>query len=92
MICRAIVDYCNEERKTYVTINDVNIVLREVMQTVHFHFDWLWDQISPEDRVALSVLAEGEKEDGRWLSLAEIVRYLPIEWNYILRGSTCARP
>src|SRR5262249_52400556 len=60
-------------RKTYVTINDVNIVLREVMQTIHFHFDWLWDQISPEERVVLSVLAEGSKEEGRWLTLDEIV-------------------
>lgn len=72
LLCRSIVDYCNEKRKVYVTINDVNIVSREVMLTGQFHFDWLWDQISPEDRVALSVLAEGEKDDGRWLSLAEL--------------------
>jgi len=71
-MCRAIVDYCNEKRKAYVTINDVNIVLREVMLTGQFHFDWLWDQISPEDRIALSVLAEGEKDDDRWLSFAEL--------------------
>lgn len=73
LMCRAIVDYCNDMRKTYVTINDVNIVLREVMQTIHFHFDWLWDQISPEERVVLSALAEGSKEEGRWLTLDEIV-------------------
>ncbi len=72
LFCRAIIDYCNERRKVYVTINDVNNVLREVMLTGQFHFDWLWDQISPEDRIALSVLAAGEKDDGRWLSLAEL--------------------
>jgi len=72
LLCRYIVDYCNEKRKTYVTINDVNIVLREVMQTGQFHFDWLWDQITPEERVALSTIAEGGKEEGRWLTLVEI--------------------
>jgi outer membrane protein assembly factor BamB len=72
LLCRAIIDYCNEKRKVYVTINDINIVLREVMLTGQFHFDWLWDQIKPEDRIALSVLAEGEKTDERWLSLAEL--------------------
>ena len=72
LMCRSIVDYCNDKNKTYVTLNDVNMVLRDVMQTGQFHFDWLWDQISPEDRIALSVLAEGEKDDDRWLTLAEL--------------------
>jgi hypothetical protein len=72
LICRAIVDYCNDKHKTYVTINDINSVLREVMQTGEFHFDWLWDQISPQDRVALSAIAEGERDEGRWLALAEL--------------------
>jgi outer membrane protein assembly factor BamB len=89
LMCRAIVDYCNDRRKTYVTINDVNIVLREVMQTIHFHFDWLWDQISPEERVALSALAEGSKEEGRWLTLDEIVEmyqrnHIPFKREYLL--------
>ncbi|MBV9231568.1 MAG: AAA family ATPase, partial [Chloroflexi bacterium] len=72
LMCRAIVDYCNDKRKTYVTLNDVNTVLHEVMQTGQFHLDWLLDQVSPEERVALSVLAEGGKEEGRWLTLDEI--------------------
>lgn len=89
LMCRAIVDYCNDKRKTYVTINDVNIVLRQVMQTIHFHFDWLWDQIKPEERVALSVLAEGSKEEGRWLTLDEIVElyqqhHIPFKRQYLL--------
>lgn len=73
LLCRAIVDYCNDRRKPYVNIHDVNLVLEEVMQTIHFHFEWLWDQISPEERVALSALAEGGKEDGRSLTLDEII-------------------
>jgi outer membrane protein assembly factor BamB len=72
LMCRAIVDYCNENRKSFAAINDINTVLRDVMQTGQFHFDWLWDQISPEDRMTLAVIAEGEKYDGRWLSIIEI--------------------
>ncbi len=30
LMCRAIVDYCNEQHKNYVTINDVNIVQHDV--------------------------------------------------------------
>jgi AAA+ ATPase superfamily predicted ATPase len=72
LICRSLVDYCNEQQKTYATINDVNIVLREVMQTGKFHFSWIWDQIEPPERIALAVLAEGGREEGRLLSLTEI--------------------
>jgi ATPase domain predominantly from Archaea len=72
LLCRTIVDYCNDKHKTYVKTNDVNVVLCEVMETIHFHFDWLWRQISPQERVVLSVLAEGSKGKGRWLTLDEI--------------------
>jgi outer membrane protein assembly factor BamB len=73
LMCRAIIDYCNNKRKTYVTINDVNAVLLEVMQTIHYYFNWLWDQVSPQERVILSALAEGGKEDGHWLTLDELI-------------------
>src|SRR5579859_194841 len=72
LFCRAIIDYCNAKHKAYVTINDVNSVQDEVMQTGQFHFDWLWDQIKPEERVVISALAEGGKVDGGWLSLAHL--------------------
>ena len=72
LMCRAIVDYCNENRKPYVTINDVNVVLNKVMSNGQYHFRWLWDQVGTEEHIALSALAEGGKEDGRWLTLFEI--------------------
>jgi outer membrane protein assembly factor BamB len=89
LFCWAIVDYCNEQCKTYVTINDVNTVLREVMQTSQFHFDWLWDQIKPEERVTLAALAESGWEEGRWVPFAEIEEiyrryHIPYKHEYIV--------
>jgi outer membrane protein assembly factor BamB len=72
LICRAIVDYCNARHKTYVTVNDVNIIHDQVMRTGRHHFEWLWEQIKPQERVLVAVIAERCKEDGRWLPLAEI--------------------
>ena len=72
LVCRSLVDHCNEKCKTYVTINDVNIVLQEVMETGQFHFDWLWDQLGLEERIVLVALAEGGREDGRALPRVEI--------------------
>ncbi len=72
LLCGAIVEYCNDQKKTFVAINDVNAALDEVTKTSNFHFDWIWKQIQPEVRVALAAIAEGGKEDGRWLSFSEI--------------------
>jgi type I restriction enzyme M protein len=72
LVCRSLVDHCNEKCKTYVTINDVNLVLQEVMEAGQFHFDWLWEQLKPVERVALFILAKGGREEGRSLSLLEI--------------------
>ena len=73
LLCRAIIDYCNKKHKTYVTINDVNTVLREVMETIHHYFNWIWDQVSPQEHLILSALSEGGKEDGHWLTLDELI-------------------
>ncbi|MBV9232108.1 MAG: ATP-binding protein, partial [Chloroflexi bacterium] len=72
LICRSLVDHCNEKRKGYVTINDVNVVLHEVMQTGQFHFSWIWDNIQSEERLALSIIAHASKDERQRLSLIEI--------------------
>lgn len=91
LICRAIVDYCNDRGKTFVTVNDVNTVLEEVMETSQYHFDWLWDQINPDERMVLAAIAESGKEDGRWLSFSEIEEIyrrcnVPYKNEHILKG------
>src|SRR5436309_15849924 len=46
LICRSLIAHCNEVRKSYITINDVNIVQDRVMETGQVHFKWLWGQTS----------------------------------------------
>ena len=89
LMCRSIVDYSNDLRKTYVTINDVNTVQREVMQTGQFHFEWLWDQVTPEERMVLAALAEGGRDEGRSLTLGDIEEIyrrnrIPFKREYLL--------
>lgn len=72
MICRSLVDLCNEKHKSYVAINDINIVQREVMQTGQVHFSWLWEHLAWDERIALAVLAHTSKDESRSLPLAEI--------------------
>lgn len=72
LLCRALVDLCNEQRKVYVTINDVNAAWRGAMQTCASHFDWLWKELTFEEQRLLAVISELGKEEGRWLSYNEI--------------------
>lgn len=72
LLCRALVDLCNEQRKIYVTINDVNAARREAMQTCASHFDWLWKYLVFDEQRLLAVISELSKEEGRWLSYSEI--------------------
>ncbi len=72
LVCRALVDHCNLLQKNYVTINDVNTVLDDVMETGEIHFKWIWEQATQEERILLSILAQEGGEERRLLSLADI--------------------
>jgi len=73
LLCRVLVDHCNERRKNYATVNDVNLVLNEVLRSGTSHFGWLWDKIEePARQRLLQVIAEETKDEGRQLSLDDI--------------------
>jgi hypothetical protein len=72
LICRVLVDHCNGQRKNYVSLNDVNTVLDDVMETGEVHFKWIWDQTTLQERIVLAILAQEGGEECRLLSLAEI--------------------
>jgi hypothetical protein len=72
LLCRALIDLCNEQRKVYVTINDVNNARRIAMQTCASHFDWLWKHLPFDEQRLLAVICELNREEGRWLSYNEI--------------------
>jgi outer membrane protein assembly factor BamB/AAA+ ATPase superfamily predicted ATPase len=72
LVCRSLVEHANLLQKSYMTINDVNVVLDGVIETGKTHFGWIWDQISLEERLVLSVIAQEGKQEGGMVSLTEI--------------------
>ncbi len=72
LICRSLIAHCNQARKSYITINDVNIVQKRVMETGQVHFKWLWGQTSVEERLVLSIVTQEGGDEGRSLSLKDI--------------------
>jgi hypothetical protein len=48
LTCHALVNRANRERRSYVTIQDVNVVLSDMVELGEAHFAFLWDQSSNE--------------------------------------------
>ncbi|MBV9690775.1 MAG: AAA family ATPase, partial [Ktedonobacteraceae bacterium] len=72
LICNVLVGHCNGYRKSYVTINDVNDVQKDVMETGHILLSWIRDQTTAEQRVILSAVAQESGDDGHYVSLTDI--------------------
>lgn len=56
LTCHARVVHANRERRGYLTIQDVNDVLGEMVDLGEAHFAFLWDQASPTERLVLASL------------------------------------
>ena len=74
LICHQLVAHCNRMQKNYVTLNDVNLVLKNVLETGAIHFDWLWEEKlkTSLQRLLLLSIAEASKDEGRQLDLDDI--------------------
>ena len=72
LICNVLVEHCNSCRKSYVTINDVNVVQEEVMETGHILLNWIREQSTTDERVVLSAVAQESGDDGHYVSLTDI--------------------
>lgn len=56
LTCHALVNRANRERRGYLTIQDVNSVLDEMVELGEAHFAFLWEQSSPAEQLILSAL------------------------------------
>lgn len=56
LICHALVNRANREARGYVTIQDVNDALGEMVELGEAHFAFLWEQSSEHERLTLASL------------------------------------
>jgi len=74
LVCLTLVNQCNRMKKNYATINDVNLVQKEVLEAGTTHFEWLWERFNQAEQLLLQILAASGKDEGRPLSLEDIQR------------------
>ena len=73
IIGNKLVDYYLETNKFYLTLQDVNQVLEDVIMGGALHFDYLWADSSPMEQLLLAAMARNIAREGGVTSLAELV-------------------
>ena len=58
LLCHHLVRVVSERRRGYVTYNEVEDMVRQVVQTGHDHLDYIWEQSDTAQQRLLLVLAE----------------------------------
>jgi hypothetical protein len=56
LICHALVNHANRVQRNYLTIQDVNEMLGEMIELGEAHFAFLWEQSGPPERLVLAAL------------------------------------
>jgi hypothetical protein len=74
--CRLIVNFCNNHRKAYVTLADINEIMKDAVEGSTAHVKYLYkDYSSEKEREILTFLSRLTDESKLFASLAEIVKY-----------------
>lgn len=58
LLCRFLINRHNSLKKNYITIQDVNQELDNVVEKAKPHFNYIWTLSSPNERILLAILPE----------------------------------
>jgi AAA+ ATPase superfamily predicted ATPase len=63
LLCHALVNHHNNEKKNYITIQDVNGELNRIIERGQMHFDFIWDRSSMIERLVMTALKRVLQEE-----------------------------
>jgi tetratricopeptide (TPR) repeat protein len=64
LVCSEVFDSVHEMGKKHVSREDVAAAAARILESDKADFDWLWDDLSPTERVTLALLAEASDGSG----------------------------
>lgn len=67
-----LVRFCNDKKRNFVTINDLNDALEDILTYGESHFAYVWQQSSWEERLVLTSVAHSQKYHQHWVRLEDI--------------------
>jgi hypothetical protein len=63
LLCHGLVGLHNDEKKNYITIQDVNGELNRIIERGQMHFDFIWDQATILERLVMTGLTRTLHEE-----------------------------
>jgi len=63
LLCHALVNFHNREKKNYITIQEVNHELNRILERGQMHFDFIWDRSSINERLVMTSITRVIQED-----------------------------
>jgi hypothetical protein len=75
VLCRTLVDRMNDERRRRVSGDDVEAVVREVVENPLPQMIFHWNALSDVDRLALSIIAEIDRAEATWVGASDIEEF-----------------
>lgn len=76
LLCWALVNHANAQRRNYATVNDINDVLSEILASGEPYFAYIWQQAAHTERLALCGLAHAVQPGKTWVRPDEILEIL----------------
>jgi hypothetical protein len=58
LLCNVLVNQCNDDKRNYVTIQDVRRAMDELLEAGQAHLTYVWQTSDPEARLCLAALAD----------------------------------
>lgn len=75
LLCWYILDQCNKQRRSYVTLQHVREARRELVERNPHHLNHLWKRMDRDSKLILAGIAEAQKETSR-VTDSEIINLL----------------
>lgn len=72
LICHELFNRYRREKKNYLTVQDVNVALREVILTGSGHLDYIWNMATWPEKIVLSALADIAMYDNERVRLSNM--------------------
>ncbi len=64
LICSEIFDYVSRDGRDYITLEDVKAAAALALEEGQSDLDWLWEDLTPAERLTLALCAEASDEKG----------------------------
>jgi hypothetical protein len=89
LLCHALVNLHNSEKKNYITIQEVDHEIDRMIERGQMHFDFIWDRSSRLERLVMTVLSRLLKDEES-VTISNIVNTLA-EYNLNLDNKTISK-